>query len=152
MRAAADDLQRFIEAQTPVIDAVRSELLAGQKRSHWMWFVFPQLRGLGRTSTAQFYGLASADDARRYWEHPVLGLRLKDCVGWVLRAPKGKSAHDIFGSPDDLKFRSCLTLFQSVAPDEASFAAALDRFYGGQADDRTLELLAGPTSGDAAGS
>lgn len=142
MSASAEDLERFVEAQEPVFDAVRAELQAGKKRTHWMWFVFPQLRGLGRTSTAQFYGLASADEARRYWAHPVLGPRLMDCVRWVLAAPHGSSAHDIFGSPDELKFRSCLTLFQHVAPDEAQFAAALARFYDALPDPRTLQLLA----------
>jgi uncharacterized protein (DUF1810 family) len=141
MSASAEDLERFVEAQEPVFDAVRAELQAGKKRTHWMWFIFPQLRGLGRTSTAQLYGIESADEARRYWAHPVLWPRLKDCVGWALAAPQGMSAHDIFGSPDDLKFRSCLTLFQRVAPDEPLFAAALERFYEGQADARTVDLL-----------
>ena len=141
MSASAEDLERFVEAQEPVLDAVRAELRAGKKRTHWMWFVFPQLRGLGRTSTAQFYGIESADEARRYWAHQVLGPRLKDCVGWALAAPQETSAHDIFSSPDDLKFRSCLTLFQRVAPGEPLFAAALERFYEGQADARTVDLL-----------
>ena len=141
MSASAEDLERFTEAQEPVLEAVRTELQAGKKRTHWMWFVFPQLRGLGRTSTAQWYGIESADEARRYWAHPVLGPRLKECVGWALAAPQGTSAHDIFGSPDDLKFRSCLTLFQRVAPDEPLFAAALARFYDSQADPRTVDLL-----------
>ena len=143
MSASADDLERFIEAQAPVFDAVRAELQAGAKRTHWMWFVFPQLRGLGRTSIAQFYGIESAAEALRYWRHPVLGPRLQACVGIVLAAPHGKSAHDIFGSPDDLKFRSCLTLFERVAPEEPLFAAALVRFYGAQADPRTVDLLTG---------
>lgn len=150
MSASAEDLERFAEAQESVLDAVRAELHAGKKRTHWMWFFFPQLRGLGRTRTAQFYGIESEDEARRYWAHPTLGPRLKDCVGWVLAAPQGTSAHDIFGSPDDLKFRSCLTLFLRVVPDEPLFAAALARFYGGQADMRTVDLLAGarpPASG-----
>lgn len=142
MSAAADDLARFVEAQGPVLQAVRAELQAGRKRSHWMWFVFPQLRGLGRSSTAQYYGLASADEARRYWAHPVLGPRLQGCVAQVLATPPERSAHDIFGSPDDLKFWSCVTLFNRVVPDEPLFAAALARFHGGQADKGTLDLLA----------
>jgi uncharacterized protein (DUF1810 family) len=141
---SSGNLGRFLEAQAPVFEAVRAELKAGAKRSHWMWFVFPQLRGLGRTSTAQFYGIESAAEALAYWHHPVLGPRLKSCIELVLAAPRERTAHDVFGSPDDLKFRSCLTLFQHVAPEEPPFGAALLRFYGGQPDVRTLELLAGP--------
>jgi len=141
MSASARDLGRFVEAQAPVFDAVCAELRAGVKRTHWMWFVFPQLRGLGRTSTAQFYGIESVAEALAYWQHPVLGPRLKACVGLVLAAPRGKSAHDIFGHPDDLKFRSCLTLFQTAAPEELCFGAALDRFHGGEPDQRTLDQL-----------
>ena len=142
MSGSANDLERFVEAQEPVFDAVCAELKAGFKRTHWMWFVFPQIRDLGRTSTAQFYGIESAAEALAYWQHPVLGTRLKTCVELILAAARGKSAHDIFGSPDDLKFRSCLTLFQSVAPEEPSFGAAMGRFFGGQPDQLTLVLLA----------
>lgn len=134
------DLQRFLAAQAAVLDDVRAELGAGRKTSHWIWFVFPQLTGLGMSATAQFYGLASFEEAQAYLAHPELGARLRECVALMLAVP-GKSAHAILGSPDDLKFRSCLTLFAQVAPDEALFRAALDRFYGGEPDARTLELL-----------
>jgi uncharacterized protein (DUF1810 family) len=134
-------LQRFLDAQDPVIDAVRAELRAGRKRSHWMWFVFPQLAGLGFSSTAQFYGIASLDEARAYLAHPVLGPRLRECCALMLGVP-AKSAHDILGSPDDLKFRSCLSLFSLAAPQEGVFRDALERFYGGEADERTVALCA----------
>jgi uncharacterized protein (DUF1810 family) len=134
-------LQRFLDAQDPVIDAVRAELRAGRKRSHWMWFVFPQLAGLGFSSTAQFYGIASLDEARAYIAHPVLGPRLRECCALMLGVP-AKSAHDILGSPDDLKFRSCLSLFSLAAPQEGVFRDALERFYGGEADERTVALCA----------
>ena len=134
------DLQRFVAAQAPVLDAVRAELAAGRKRSHWMWFVFPQLRGLGSSTMAQHYGMASLDEARAYLAHPVLGPRLRECCALLLAVP-GRSAHEILGSPDDLKFRSCLTLFAAAAPQEPVFAQALRRFYGGEPDPRTLALL-----------
>ena len=135
-------LQRFVDAQAGVIDAVRDELRAGRKRSHWMWFVFPQLRGLGVSSTAQFYGIASLDEARAYLAHPVLGPRLRECCALMLAVP-ARSAHEILGSPDDLKFRSCLTLFSLAAPQEAVFLQALQRFYEGEPDPRTVALCAG---------
>ena len=141
MGPLADDLSRFVEAQAPVFDAVCSELRAGAKRTHWMWFVFPQLRGLGRTTTAQFYGLESLAEALSYWQHPLLGPRLKTCIELVLAARQERSAHEIFGSPDDLKLRSCLTLFQHVAPNVPCFGAALARFFDGKPDERTLDLL-----------
>ena len=133
------DLQRFVTAQATVIDAVRVELRAGRKRSHWMWFVFPQLRGLGLSATAQHYGIASLDEARAYLAHPVLGERLRECVGLMLQVPEA-DAHAILGSPDDLKFRSCLTLFALAAPEEPLFKQALERFYAGEPDPRTLAL------------
>src|SRR5579883_3275308 len=136
----AFDPDRFLKAQAPVIAAVREELRAGRKRTHWMWFVFPQLAALGRSDTARFYGLADLADAQAYAAHPVLGPRLVECTGLVLAAP-GRDAHAIFGSPDDLKFRSCLTLFGRAQPSEPAFAQALDRFYGGQSDPLTLSLL-----------
>lgn len=135
-------LERFVQAQAPVIEQVRAELAAGRKASHWMWFVFPQLSALGRGATARHYGIASLDEARAYWRHGLLGPRLLECVAAVLAVPQ-RSAHDIFGSPDDLKFRSCLTLFERVAPDEPLFAQALERFYGGERDPLTLQALAG---------
>ena len=137
---AGEGLQRFVEAQDPVYASVRAELTAGRKRSHWMWFVFPQLRGLGHSETARYYGLACRQEATDYWRHPVLGPRLRDCTALVLAA-RGQSARDIFGTPDDLKLRSCMTLFAAVAPDEPLFAQVLVHFFGGQPDERTLALL-----------
>jgi uncharacterized protein (DUF1810 family) len=136
------DLDRFVQAQAPVIDTVRAELGAGRKRSHWMWFVFPQLKGLGASSTARFYGIDSLAEARAYLTHPILGPRLRECCELMLAVPD-RSAHDILGSPDDLKFRSCLTLFALAAPDEPVFRQGLERFYGGEADGRTVATLAG---------
>lgn len=133
------DLARFVAAQSPVIDAVRAELRQGRKRSHWMWFVFPQLQGLGTSAMTQRYGLASLDEARAYLAHPVLGPRLRECCELVLAVP-GQSAHAILGSPDDLKFRSCLTLFGLAAPGEPLFQRGLDRFYEGIPDPRTVAL------------
>lgn len=135
------DLQRFVTAQDPVYDDVCAELRAGAKTSHWMWFVFPQLARLGRSATAKFFGIASRAEGEAYWRHPVLGARLVACTGLVV-AVQGRSAHDIFHSPDDLKFCSSMTLFEQVAPEEALFAQALDKYFGGRRDARTLELLA----------
>ena len=134
-------LQRFVDAQDPVFAQVCAELAAGAKTSHWMWFVFPQLKALGRSDIARHYGIASPAEAGAYWRHPVLGPRLKTCVALVL-AVNGKTALQIFGSPDDLKLRSSLTLFAQVAPQEPVFRQALEKFYGEQPDARTLELLA----------
>jgi uncharacterized protein (DUF1810 family) len=135
------DLQRFVTAQEPVFDTALDELQSGQKRSHWMWFIFPQLRGLGHSSTAQFYSIKSLDEARAYLAHPVLGPRLESATRAVL-ATQGRSLSAIFGSPDDLKFCSSMTLFSLVAPDAANpFREALDRYCGGQADEGTLALL-----------
>ena len=137
---AGSALDRFTRAQAPVIDTVRGELRAGRKQSHWMWFVFPQLRGLGLSSTAQHYGIASLQEARAYLAHPVLGPRLRECCELMLAVPEPRSAHNILGSPDDLKFRSCVTLFSLVATGDPLFVRCLDRFYGGQSDVRTLGL------------
>ena len=137
---ATFDLQRFATAQDGVIDTVLAELRAARKRTHWMWFVFPQLRGLGASSMAQHYGIASLDEARAYLADPVLGPRLRQCCELMLAAPPERSALDILGSPDDLKFRSCLTLFSLADPDEAVFRQALQRFYAGRPDPRTLAL------------
>ena len=134
------DLQRFVDAQDPVYDRVLAELRRGVKASHWMWFVFPQLRELGRSATARRFGIASADEALAYWRHPRLGTRLLECVGLLL-AVRGASALQILGSPDDVKLRSSLTLFERVAPEEPAFARALDRFFDGARDPRTLALL-----------
>ena len=117
------NIQRFTDAQNPVYEEVLAELAAGRKTSHWMWFVFPQHKELGRSAMAQRYGIASKEEAQAYWQHPVLGARLRECVELVL-AGRGKTAFQIFGSPDDLKFRSSLTLFYKVAPNESLFQRA----------------------------
>jgi len=134
------DLERFVEAQRVSYDDALRELRAGRKTSHWMWFVFPQLAGLGRSEMARHYGIASLDEARAYLAHPVLGPRLLECVVAVLAAP-GASAESILGPVDAMKLRSSMTLFHRAAPDEPSFAEVLDRFYGGVPDDRTDALL-----------
>ena len=135
------NLERFVDAQAPVFETVLAELRAGRKRTHWMWFVFPQLAGLGRSSTAQYYGIGSLDEARAYLAHPVLGPRLDLCTRIVL-ASEAPSLHALFGAPDDLKFRSCMTLFAQMAeaPDNP-FRQALDRWCGGQPDEQTLALI-----------
>lgn len=133
-------LQRFVDAQDLVYDDVLDELRAGRKASHWMWFVFPQLRGLGHSAMATRYGIASLEEARAYLQHPVLGPRLRECTQLVL-AVEGRSAHAIFGSPDDLKLRSCMTLFRAADPGEPLFDAVLRHYYGGEADPRTMALL-----------
>jgi len=132
-------LQRFVDAQDRVYRQVCAELAAGRKSSHWMWFVFPQLKGLGRSATAQRFGIASKAEAQAYWAHPVLGPRLAQCTELAL-AVEGRSAHEIFGPPDDLKFRSCMTLF-AQATGEPVFARALERYFEGRPDPGTLELL-----------
>ncbi len=114
----------------------------GAKTSHWTWFVFPQLRGLGRSATAQLYGIASEAEARAYWQHPVLGPRLKECAELLL-AIQGKTALQILGSPDDIKLRSSMTLFERAAPEEPVFGRTLERFFDGERDARTLDLLRG---------
>jgi uncharacterized protein (DUF1810 family) len=107
-----------------------------------MWFVFPQLKSLGRSATSEYYGIASLAEAEAYWRHPVLGERLKQCVDLVL-AVEGRTAHEIFGSPDDLKLRSSLTLFEQAAPDEPAFGRALENYFGGERDSATITLLGG---------
>jgi uncharacterized protein (DUF1810 family) len=140
MDDATPGLERFVAAQAPVYADVLRELGAGRKTSHWMWFVFPQLKSLGRSATARFYGLADRAEALAYWRHPLLGPRLVECTRLVL-ATAGRTVHEIFGSPDDLKLCSCMTLFDAVAPEEPAFRAVIDRFYRGVADAATLELL-----------
>jgi uncharacterized protein (DUF1810 family) len=135
------DLERFVTAQAPVFETVLAELRAGRKRSHWMWFVFPQLAGLGRSLTARFYGISSSDEARGYLAHSLLGPRLDLCTSIVL-ASESSSLHAIFGTPDDLKFRSCMTLFSLAANDpDNPFRPALDRWRGGRPDEQTLALI-----------
>jgi uncharacterized protein (DUF1810 family) len=135
-----NDIERFVEAQDPVYASVCDELKAGHKTTHWMWFVFPQLRGLGTSAMAHHFGIASAAEAVAYLRHPVLGARLRECVELVLGVPT-RTAHQIFGSPDDLKFRSSMTLFRIVAPAEPLFQRALDRYFGGEGDPLTSERL-----------
>ena len=135
------DLQRFVDAQERVYPEVTAELAAGLKTSHWMWFVFPQLKGLGRSSTALHFGLASLDEARAYWLHPLLGARLAECGRLLQALPAGRSAQQVLGAVDALKLCSCLTLFERAAPQEPLFGALLVRFYGGQRDAATLALL-----------
>ncbi len=134
------DLDRFVAAQSPVIEQVKRELRFGEKRSHWMWFVFPQLAGLGSSPMARRYAIASLDEARAYLRHPVLGPRLVECTG-IVNAVQGRTARAIFGSPDDLKFHSSMTLFGRADPAEPVFRAALERYFGGVEDPRTVALL-----------
>lgn len=136
----AHDLRRFVGAQEPVYADVTAELRAGRKRSHWMWFIFPQISGLGRSGTARFYAISSLEEARAYLDHSVLGPRLRQCTELAL-AIVGRSAHDVFGSPDDLKFRSSMTLFAEVGTDGEPFGPALEKFFGGEPDPLTLDIL-----------
>jgi len=131
-------LHRFIEAQTPVIEQVRRELRSGSKRTHWMWFIFPQLRGLGHSPTAQHFGLAGQEEARAYLADPVLGPRLVECTALVNHV-EGRTAYQIFGSPDDMKFRSCMTLFATIQTQP--FEDALHKYHNAKPDPKTLELL-----------
>jgi uncharacterized protein (DUF1810 family) len=124
------NLERFVTAQDDVYDEVIAELRHGQKQTHWMWYVFPQLRGLGTSPNSDVYGLASGDEARAYWAHPILGPRLRECIELV-NAVEGKSALEIFGKTDFWKFRSCVTFFGAEIPNEPLFQLALDRFFGG---------------------
>lgn len=143
------DLQRFVVAQNPVFDTVLAELAAGAKRSHWMWFVFPQLRGLGRSAMAQHYGIASLEEARAYWRHALLGPRLRQCCT-RLAALQGRSAEAIFGPVDAMKLRSCLTLFEQAAPADALFGDLLRHCFAGRRDDATLARLAAERGGAGA--
>ena len=134
------DLSRFVDAQAGVFERAEAELLAGRKRSHWMWFIFPQMRGLGVSQTAYEFGITGRAEAEAYLAHPVLGPRLVD-VTRIVVGLKGRSAYDIFGSPDDLKFKSSMTLFAAVVRDDGLFDAALSLYFNGERDTRTLELL-----------
>ena len=134
------DLQRFVTAQKPVYDQVRDELRRGRKASHWMWFVFPQVAGLGHSAMAQRYAIASLDEARAYLDHPVLGPRLREAAGLVT-AVEGKSLNAILGSPDDLKFHSSMTLFALASGNEAVFVEALGKYFAGKGDWATLGII-----------
>jgi uncharacterized protein (DUF1810 family) len=133
------DLQRFVDAQAPVYPRVLAELRRGQKQSHWMWFIFPQLAGLGHSPMAQRYAIRSREEAVAYLGHDVLGPRLRECTALV-NAVEGRTVREILGSPDDVKFRSSMTLFDAVAPNQ-EFADAIAKYYGGIPDRKTLELL-----------
>jgi uncharacterized protein (DUF1810 family) len=138
------NLQRFVVAQDPLLRQVCAELADGRKRSHWMWFIFPQLRGLGSSLTAQRYALGSLDEARAYLAHPLLGARLRHCTELVNRL-EGRSAEEIFGSPDVLKFRSSMTLFvRAASGPREPFAPALAKYFAGEEDSLTRELLNHP--------
>ena len=134
------NLQRFVTAQEPVYRRVREELRRGRKTSHWMWFIFPQLSALGRSPTAKIYGISSLDEARAYSAHPLLGERLRECTVLVCSAPDA-SIKRILGYPDYLKFRSSMTLFANATDDNQVFIGALERFYKGEPDPATLELI-----------
>lgn len=130
------DLDPFLVEQRDVYDAVLEELRRGRKTSHWMWFIFPQVAGLGYSYMSQRFAIGSLDEAREYLAHPVLGARLRECAGIVLET-KGRTAEQIFGSIDAMKLRSCMTLFHRAAPEEPVFTQVLDRFYSGLADEAT---------------
>jgi uncharacterized protein (DUF1810 family) len=134
------DLQRFVDAQRPVYDTVRAELRAGRKRTHWMWFIFPQIEGLGRSDMARHFAIASLHEARAYLVHPVLGARLRECSRLVADLD-GHAVDAIFPYPDDLKFHSSMTLFARAAPDEAVFGDCLRKYFGGAPDAATLQRL-----------
>jgi uncharacterized protein (DUF1810 family) len=134
------DLRRFVRAQEDVYDAALAELRGGRKRTHWMWFIFPQIDGLGHSSTSQYYAIKSIEEARRYLDHPILGARLRECAETVL-AIEGRTAGQIFGYPDDRKLRSSMTLFARAAGSGAVFDRVLDKYFGGEPDARTLALL-----------
>jgi len=136
------DLEHFVAAQEPVWEQVLQELKAGRKASHWMWFIFPQHVELGRSQMARRFGLASLAEAQAYLAHPVLGPRLREAAELV-NAVKGKTAFEIFGSPDDLKLRSSMTLFHAAGPAVPVFGQVLTKYFGGRPDGRTLELLKG---------
>ena len=133
------NLDRFVEAQAGIYDQALAEIRAGRKRSHWMWYVFPQLAGLGNSPTSVRYGIANRDEAAAFLAHPILGPRLLQCAEAVLQID-GRSAFEIFGSPDDLKLRSCATLFAVVSPDASVFHRIIDKYFDGQRDPRTIEL------------
>jgi uncharacterized protein (DUF1810 family) len=140
MAEAEPHLSRFVRAQEGAYEQALAEVRLGRKRTHWMWFVFPQLQGLGMSESARFYGIRDAAEARAYLRHPVLGPRLEEVCRAAL-AVDGLTAQQIFGSPDDLKLRSCATLFAGVSAKGSVFAQVLDRYFDGQPDNRTLALL-----------
>ena len=136
-------LQRFLDAQDPVYHQVRAELRDGRKTSHWMWFIFPQLRGLGSSPTADYYAISSQAEAEAYVKHPILGERIAECARLV-NAVEGLTIDQIFGYPDNLKFRSSVTLFAAIFPENQVFKYALAKYFAGEPDRRTLELASRP--------
>ncbi len=134
------DLGRFEQAQADDYERAFSEIASGRKRTHWMWYIFPQIDGLAFSSTSRRYAIKSVNEARAYLAHPILGPRLQECAEAVVRL-EGRSAREIFGSPDDLKLRSCATLFACVSPPDSVFERLLKKYYQGRRDDRTLQLL-----------
>jgi uncharacterized protein (DUF1810 family) len=136
----AHDLKRFVDAQQHVYDGVLDELRRGRKTTHWIWFIFPQIAGLGHSAISRQYAIGSLDEARAYLADPLLGARLRECAG-ILLATEGRTAEEMLGQVDAMKVRSCMTLFQRAAPDEPVFRQVLDRFYDGVADDATDALL-----------
>jgi uncharacterized protein (DUF1810 family) len=134
------NLQRFVDAQDRGYGLVLQELRAGQKLGHWMWYIFPQIQGLGSSATSQEYAIKSRDEAKAYWEHPILGLRLRECTQLVMNV-EGCSAEQIFSYPDNLKFRSCMTLFERSATEPTIFRAALLKYFGGEPDELTVDML-----------
>jgi uncharacterized protein (DUF1810 family) len=135
-----DTLQRFVDAQNPVFERVLAELARGEKRSHWMWFVFPQIAGLGHSEMSRKYAIASREEAIAYVGHPILGTRLVECTRLV-NAVEGRSVSQIFGHPDDMKFHSSMTLFARAVPEGAVFGDALARYFGGREDEATLARM-----------
>lgn len=133
-------LDRFLQAQEPVWVRVQAELKGGKKRTHWMWFVFPQFRGLGHSETAELYAIQSVAEARAYLAHPVLGSRLRECCQ-ILLSLRTSSPLEVFGSPDDLKLKSCMTLFDAASEGDRVFCAVIQKFFEGQRDQLTIDML-----------
>ncbi|MBL9093834.1 MAG: DUF1810 domain-containing protein [Planctomycetaceae bacterium] len=140
------DLARFLHAQEPIYEQALAELRSGRKQTHWMWFIFPQYEGLGYSATAQRYSIKSVAEAEAYLQHPILGPRLREFAAAVVEI-EHRTAHEIFGSPDDLKLRSCATLFAAVSPAGSEFEQLLRKYYGGAADTQTYALLGGARPG-----
>jgi uncharacterized protein (DUF1810 family) len=142
MNPSADPhgLKRFVDAQEPVYQEVLEELRAGKKRSHWIWFIFPQIAGLGSSPTAQRYAIASIDEALAYLGHPILGARLRECTA-IVNQIEGRTVSEIFGWPDDMKFRSCMTLFAQATTENQVFRDALEKYFSGEADQQTLRRI-----------
>jgi uncharacterized protein (DUF1810 family) len=134
------DLKRFLSAQQPIYERVLTELRSGEKRSHWMWFIFPQIKGLGHSPTSQYYAIKSLEEARAYLSHPILGARLVECAE-ILLGIEGRSADEIFGFPDDLKLKSSMTLFACVTDFTSVFSSVLEKYFDGKRDKGTIKLL-----------